>query len=248
MSNNFELLSQLDQPADLFPQTSTLPVALENNSRTTGTRGIPTDHSEAVNLVQRVFLAKFEHAPRVVVFTSAQSGAGCSWVCARTSQALAERLAGTVCVVDANLRSPAIHRFLRVDNGCGLTQALLQNDPIVNYVREIPSRNLWVLPSGPPSPEPPAPWAFDRLALRVAELRRAFTFVLIDTPATNLYADVTLLSSLADGAILVLDADSTRRAAALQAKEALAEAKFQLLGAVLNKRTFPIPDFFYRRL
>jgi Mrp family chromosome partitioning ATPase len=56
------------------------------------------------------------------------------------------------------------------------------------------------------------------------------------------------LSSLADGAILVIGADSTRREAALQAKNALVAAKFRLLGAALNKRSFPIPEFIYRRL
>ena len=74
-----------------------------------------------------------------------------------------------------------------------------------------------------------------------------FAFVLIDSPATNLYTDVTLLSSMADGAILVIEANSTRCEAALQAKEALTAANFQLLGAALNKRTFPIPEFIYRR-
>ena len=247
MSNNFELLSHLELVGDLFPQTSDFAGASEAQSKRPEKGRIPNGFAEAVNLVQRVFLTAPDLVPHVVVFTSAQSGAGCSWVCARTSEALAGRLSGTVCVVDANLRAPAMHRYFRVDNFCGLTQALLQDDPILNYVQKISGRKLWVLPSGPPSAEQPAPWASDRLALRVAELRREFTFVLIDCPATNLYADVTSLSSLADGAILVLEADFTRREAALQAKNVLVAAKFRLLGAALNKRSFPIPEFIYRR-
>lgn len=248
MSNNFELLSQLELVGDLFPQTSRVTGASEDQSQPPRRGRIPNGYAEAVNLVQRVFLTSPELVPHVVVFTSAQRGAGCSWVCARTSEALASLLAGTVCVVDANLRSPAMHRYFRVDNFCGLTQALHQDDPILNYVQEIGGRKLWVLPSGPTSAEQPAPWASDRLALRVAELRRKFTFVLIDCPPTNLYADVTSLSSLADGAILVLEADFTRPEAALQAKNALVSAKFRLLGAALNKRSFPIPEFIYRKL
>jgi Mrp family chromosome partitioning ATPase len=248
VSNNFELLSQLELVGDLFPQTSHVTGASADHSQRPGKGRIPNGYEEAVNLVQRVFLTAPELVPHVVVFTSAQSGAGCSWVCAHTGEALANRVSGTVCVVDANLRAPAMHRYFRVDNFCGLTQALLQDDPIVNYVQQISGRKLWVLPSGPTSAEQPAPWASDRLALRVTELRREFTFVLIDCPAMNLYADVTSLSSLADGAILVLEADFTRREAALQAKHALVAANFRLLGAALNKRSFPIPEFIYRRL
>lgn len=248
MSQNFELLSQLELAGDLFSQAKTAPIASEADTRPSGICGIPTDRSEAVNLVQRVFLSKSEAPPRMVVFTSAQSGDGCSWVCARTCETLANRLAGTVCVVDANLRSPAMHKLFRVDNTWGLTQALFKDDSILKYVREVPDRNLWVLPSGPLPQDHPAPWPSDQLAVRLGELRKAFGFVLIDSPAVNLYADVTQLSSLVDGAILVLGADSTRRAAAIQARDALTSAKFRLLGAALNKRTFPIPEFLYSRL
>jgi polysaccharide biosynthesis transport protein len=248
VSNNFELLSHLELVDDLFPPTSDVTGASEAYSQRPEKGRVPNGFAEAVNLVQRVFSTAPELVPHVVVFTGAQSGAGCSWVCARTSEALAGRLSGTVCVVDANLRAPAMHRYFRVENFCGLTQALYQDDPILNYVQEISGRKLWVLPSGPPSAEHPAPWASERLALRVAELRRQFTYVLIDCPATNLYADVTSLSPLADGAILVLEADFTRPEAALQAKNALVAAKFRLLGAALNKRSFPIPDFIYRKL
>ena len=63
---------------------------------------------------------------------------------------------------------------------------------------------------------------------------------MIDSPAINLYIDAAVLGGIADGAILVIDAESTRREVALQAKEALTAAKLQLLGAALNKRSFPI--------
>jgi Mrp family chromosome partitioning ATPase len=47
---------------------------------------------------------------------------------------------------------------------------------------------------------------------------------------------------------LVVQANSTHREAARKAKESLASANVRLLGAVLNKRTFPIPEFLYRKI
>jgi Mrp family chromosome partitioning ATPase len=47
---------------------------------------------------------------------------------------------------------------------------------------------------------------------------------------------------------LVLEANSTRREAALQVAENLRAANIRILGAVLNKRTFPIPETLYNRL
>lgn len=246
MSKNFELLSQFEMVESVLPGTSDTRSAA-NGRKPAMNHKWPTRYSEALNLVQRVFLATPEAAPQVVVFTSPQSGTGCSWVCARTAEALAERFPGAVCVVDGNLRSPAMHRYFLLSNNRGLAQALSENEPISDYVQEVASQNVSVLTTGTPTTKI-TPSLSNRVVQRLSELRQKFTFLLVDSPATNIYADVTLLSSVADGAILVLAADSTRRDAALQAKDALLAAKFRLLGAVLNKRSFPIPESIYHRL
>ena len=247
MSNNFELLSQLENAERVFPATSDAACRSASDQKAPTSGKLPNRYSEALNLVQRVFLAKPEVAPQVVVFTSPQSGSGCSWVCARASEALAERFPGSVCAVDCNLRSPAMHRYFLLNNSRGFAQALVEKEPILDYVQEVPAHNMSVLTTGAPGTHI-TPSICNRLIERIAELRQQFSFLLIDSPATNLYADVTLLSSVADGAILVLEADSTRPNAALEAKECLIAAKFHLLGAALNKRSFPIPEFIYHWL
>jgi Mrp family chromosome partitioning ATPase len=83
---------------------------------------------------------------------------------------------------------------------------------------------------------------------RLAELRSTFDYVLIDAPPLNSYADAMVFGRLADGVVLVLEANATRREAALQVAESLRSAKISVLGAVLNKRTFPIPSALYKRL
>jgi len=57
-----------------------------------------------------------------------------------------------------------------------------------------------------------------------------------------------LLGYLSDGVILVLEANSTRRAAAQRAVQVLHATNARLLGSVLSGRTFPIPEEIYRRL
>ena len=48
--------------------------------------------------------------------------------------------------------------------------------------------------------------------------------------------------------MLVLEANATRREAAFRVSEHLRASQIRVLGAVLNKRTFPIPESLYRRL
>jgi Mrp family chromosome partitioning ATPase len=57
-----------------------------------------------------------------------------------------------------------------------------------------------------------------------------------------------LLGELADGIILVLGANSTRKAAARKIKNTLEGSRSRILGTVLRERTFPIPEQIYRRL
>jgi Mrp family chromosome partitioning ATPase len=82
----------------------------------------------------------------------------------------------------------------------------------------------------------------------MAELREKFDYVLIDAPPISSYVDAVLLGQIADGVILVVEANSTRRETARMVKETFEGANVKLLGAILNNRTFPIPEALYRKL
>jgi succinoglycan biosynthesis transport protein ExoP len=56
------------------------------------------------------------------------------------------------------------------------------------------------------------------------------------------------LAGQVDGVILVVEAEKVRWEVARQAKEFLMQGHARLLGVVLNKRQFHIPDWMYRRL
>jgi Mrp family chromosome partitioning ATPase len=87
-----------------------------------------------------------------------------------------------------------------------------------------------------------------RLKERLSELRDEFEYMLIDAPGTNVCGDAQLLGLVADAAILVIEANKTRRQAALRAKESLEAAGVRLLGTVLHNRSFPIPERLYNIL
>src|SRR5207247_10608677 len=95
----------------------------------------------------------------------------------------------------------------------------------------------------------PGPWrTSERLRTRAVELCAVFEHVLSDAPPIHQYADPVLLGQMADGLILGVEANATRPETARKAKESLQAANVRLLGAVLNKRTFPIPEALYHKL
>ena len=216
---------------EAFPSTSLLQLS-----------GMVRD--EIDKLVQSLFLSP--QGSRRVVFSGAESGCGSTWTCAHAADALAQAR-GTVCVVDCNLRSPALHEQFGMPNHHGLSDALTGSGPIREYVHRL-SRNLWLLSCGSAAEAGHKLLATDRMRSRLAELRGAFDYVLIDAAPMNVSNDAIILGGLSDGVVLMLKAHASRRENARKAVQELQAANVRALGAVLNQRTFPIPEKLYTRL
>lgn len=247
MSRNFELLRQAEKPEEMTP--SPLGLSAPANGFKKGSNLDLTSSEEVKKVVQGIFqTANSTGAPRVVLFAGVEKGDGCSWMCARTGESLAARGAGSVCIIDANLRTPTLHDYFKVDNLSGLTDAVSQDEPIRSYTRQLTPSNLYLLPSGPASSDPHAVLSSERLRTRIAELRAEFDHVLIDVAPMNLYTDAIIVGSLSDGVVLVVGANSTRRESVVKARDSMISANGKVLGAVLNKRRYPIPEGLYRRL
>lgn len=217
------------------------------SGRSFGSRYAALGQEEEAKLIQRVFLAQNSKSPRVVTCCSAESGNGCTTVCARLAENLARQVPGNVCVVDANLRSPSLHRFFAVENLEGFAEAVLLDHPLEVCVRNF-RQNLYLITAGQAAAHPHTLFASEALRSKIKTLRARFDYVLIDSPPVTQYADASILAPLTDGVILVIEAEATRRETALSAKESIEAASSSVLAAVLNNRTFPVPEALYRRL
>jgi protein-tyrosine kinase len=261
MSRNFELLQQIGREQSLYSATTTdepihglepvedldpvLPEVTPVGSRL---KIEGPELEEITKLVQRVFLLPGNDSPRTVVFSGAESGNGCSWVCARVAEVLATQVSGSVCLVDANLRNPGLSEQFEVENHHGLTDSLREREPIRSYAKALSCPRLWLLTSGSEIEDGQNLLGSDRMKMRMSELRAEFDYVLIDTPAVTSASDATILGTTTDGLVMVLKANSSRRESARTAIHDLREAKVRVLGAVLNQRTFPIPQSIYEKL
>jgi len=248
LSRNFELLQRASREdrrrGDAPPQPSV--------GRTYEMRPVPDAHvlsrENLMKLVQMVFFRPGKESRRVVVFASAAPGTGCSSICVGAAEALAARTEEPVCLVDSNLRLPSLHLCLGVENRQGLSEALMNGEPIRKYLQKLRAPNLWFLPSGRSSSPLLGVMSSSRLTARIVELRQEFRYTLMDSPPVNIYSDAVPLGQVADGVILVVAANSTRREAACKAKACFEGAGANLLGVVLNHRTYPIPQTIYDRL
>jgi Mrp family chromosome partitioning ATPase len=243
MSRNFQLLKQLDLEVDMtdgHERALTDRVVAEKPAPAYG--GDPPSE-EILRLAQSVFLANTGRAPRQVVFCGVDEENGSSTVCASTGRAIALIGGKPVCLVEGNVRSPHLSRALNLETPVAFPS---KSAPIREQCTLI-DQNLWLA-----APELlvddrgrllPAP----ELKQLLKHLRDAFEYVLIDAPAAGLSGDAAVLGQIADAAILVVEANSTRRLTARRTKDTLEALGVRLLGTVLRNRSFSLPKGIFKR-
>jgi capsular exopolysaccharide synthesis family protein len=181
---------------------------------------------------------------RTIMVTSADVGEGTSTTAGNLAVALAESDAA-VLLVSADLRRPRLHRFFSLPNTSGLSNNLLVDS--VPGSRNGAQRhqftaglwsvapNLFVMPSGPPSPHPSTLLNSDAMREFLKEQRDLFDFVILDCPPAQVTADFLALAPLVDGVLVVADAKSTDRQAVHQLRDHVDQAGGNVVGVVLNR-------------
>jgi Mrp family chromosome partitioning ATPase len=158
-------------------------------------------------------------------------------------------VAGSVCLVDANLRSPSLHTEFGLSNDYGLADAVVRSGPAREFLQCISGGNLSVMTAGSCSTsENGARVTLDMIHSSVSDIRRCFDYLIIDSPPLNSCSDALVLGRNADGVVLVLKANVSRHDTARKVLQDLEAARVPLLGTVLNQRTFPLPGALYHRL
>jgi hypothetical protein len=89
-------------------------------------------------------------------------------------------------------------------------------------------------------------WQYRRECIEL--LRSEFQHTIIDCPTLAHSGDLLSVAPFVDGVILVVEANRTRREQTKQAEQAITAAGGQLLGYILNKRTYEVPHWLYSRL
>lgn len=87
-----------------------------------------------------------------------------------------------------------------------------------------------------------------RLGIYLKKLRREYRYILIDCPSLREAEHAVVLSPLVDGVVLIVEGNRTQRDQLSYSERTIESAGGQILGHVLNKRTYVIPEWLHRRM
>ncbi len=240
MSKSFEVIAQIEDEPTLgdaiqYSEPETAPRAIGNFQSTFA-------NQQLTNLAQAVYISRDAGGLHQVVLCGVDEESASSEICLALGRMLAQCSRQPVCLVDANARTSRLSQLLNKDRLAAVHTTSREQVTKVEKDLWLTSMTALGLLSAESVTTP------DQIRKYLEHLRDSFAFVLIDAPGVNARSEAAMLGQLSNGVILVIEANSTRKASALKAKKTLQDMNVHLLGCVLNNRTFPIPEKLYRSL
>jgi succinoglycan biosynthesis transport protein ExoP len=184
-----------------------------------------------------------DQTQRSYVVTSALPGEGKTATAINLAVMLAE-LGQKVCLLDADLRRPAVGRYLDLEPAVGLTTVLIGATTIDEAVQVWGQHDMHVLPSGQIPPNPSELLASDAMKRTLVALEGIYDIVIIDSPPLLPVTDAAILAKWSAGAIVVV---ASGRSAVTPKELALTIDRLQavdarVLGLVRNRLPITGPD------
>lgn len=205
----------------------------------------PASREQYRRLATGLHAAQAASGLKVVMLVSALAGEGKTLTASNLALTFSESYQRSVLLIDGDLRRPSLHTVFNLQNSPGLSEGL-----VAAQDRKLPlhrvSARLTVLTAGAATDDPMAALASERMQRLIEQARETFDWVIVDTPPIGLLSDANLLAAFADGAIMVVKAESTPSDLVQRAVAAI--GKDRLLGVVLNRASVPMgPGYAYQR-
>ncbi len=183
-----------------------------------------------------------EGLARTLVVTSAMRGEGKSVTSINLAIAFAEQERNPVLLVDADLRSPSVDRYLNLNQRRGLADVLLNRVSLDDAVQNSGVRNLFVLGAGRVMSRPSEILTPQRLEALFDAFKERYQYTIVDTPPVVPATDASVIAARADGTLVVVRMEHSAKSHTKQALRILQDLGANVLGAFATQVRGVDPD------
>lgn len=176
--------------------------------------------------------SSFDEEVRTMVITSSEPGEGKSTTAGNIALSFAQADKKTV-IIDCDLRKPSLHKKFKISNITGLSDVLIGKEKVNTAIHSY-NENLDVITSGKIPPNPAEMLGSKTMERLLEALKEKYDIIILDTAPLQAVTDAQILSIKADGVILVVRAEVTKRESVIQAKNLIEKVGGKILGTVLN--------------
>ena len=184
------------------------------------------------SLRSNIEYSSFDDEYRVIVVTSSVPGEGKSTTSGNLAIALAQS-GNSVLLVDCDMRKPSIHKKFKISNAAGTAELLLRKKSFEEVANKH-NENLTIITAGKIPPNPSEMLASRAMTAFIEEMKNEFKYIILDTPPLQAVTDAQVLSTKADGVLLVVRAGSTKREMVFNSVDLIKKVQGKVIGTVLN--------------
>jgi capsular exopolysaccharide synthesis family protein len=179
----------------------------------------------------------------VIAVTSPVASDGKTLTSINLAGAFSRAGAARILLIDADLRMPTVARNLNLSKSASGWPELIETRgaKLEDHIQPF-GEGLHVLTGGNSRQDTYELLRSPRVAELLAEARRQYDYVILDTPPLLLVPDSGLLSNLVDGYIVVIGANSTPRKLVAEALNLLEPAS--VIGLVFNRDRRPLHGYY----
>ena len=187
---------------------------------------------------------------RVIMFTSAIAGEGKTTIVTLLARLLALSETDRVLLLDCAILNPEIHTLFGLKNDIGMLDYLDGSATLEEVIRKVDEGFLDIVTIGPSKGADITQPLFnsEKMSTFIHTTREMYDYVLIDTSAVLDAPETPIIGSYAQGTVLVVQSGKTKREVIKRAMLMIEKLDGRFLGTVLNRKTYYIPEFIYRRV
>lgn len=200
----------------------------------------PFEYVEAYNALRTNFnFVTTNDTNRKIVVTSAMRDEGKSSLSINLAISLTQA-DNKVLLIDADLRNPSLHRYLRImkDTKLGLSNLLSGNVKVGDCLNK--TRYGFDLIAGGPIPPNPAELIASSSMRNLLDVAaKHYDYIICDAPPVGIITDAAALSPLCDGVLFAIRQNFANKNQIHDAINRLQTVNAKILGVVLTQYTIP---------
>ncbi len=184
---------------------------------------------------------------RVIAVTSCNENDGKTTVALHIAKSFAE-LDKRVLLIDADMRKSVMAgRNTSAQMHSGLSEVLTGMCPISECLYPVVNSRMQILFAGQYPPNPVELLSGKYFAALIAECRKVYDYIIIDTPPLGQVIDAAVVAEKCDGAVMVLGNSKVHYRMAQEVVEQIQKSGCKMLGIVRNNRKQKNKKYYYRK-
>ena len=207
--------------------------------------GPESPHAEAYRVLRtNILFSRKEAIWNCLTVVSGGAGEGKSTTIFNLATVFAQN-GHRVLMVDSDLRRPSLHKLLNVSNTLGLTNYLLKQNTLEEVVQTTSLATLHFLPSGKLPSSSLGVLNSPQMKEFIQAVKARYDFVFFDSPPIMGVSDASVLASVVDISLLVIQYRKYPQAMTIRAKQMVEKVGGNLLGVVLNNINISQDSYYY---